>query len=63
MPDEADGRIEEVPADKDSGSGLQWFASPVVGERRLSMAPARFSHSGRRGGVTSYVRDRRRTEI
>lgn len=49
-----------APADGEPGtqtdSGLHWFAAPVAGERRLEMDSARFTYSGRRGGVTSYVR-------
>lgn len=53
---EIESRIEDAAAEDNVDSGLQWFASPVVGERRLEMAPARFSYNGLRGGVTSYVR-------
>ncbi|MDK8700203.1 LPXTG cell wall anchor domain-containing protein [Corynebacterium pseudodiphtheriticum] len=49
-----------APADGEPGSqadsGLQWFATPVAGERRLEMDSARFSYRGSRGGVESQVR-------
>ena len=49
-----------APADGEPGSqvdsGLQWFATPVAGERRLEMDSARFTYSRGRGGVTSLVR-------
>lgn len=49
-----------APADGEPGSqvdsGLQWFAPPVAGERRLEMDSARFTYSRGRGGVTSLVR-------
>lgn len=50
----------DAPAYSEPGSqadsGLQWFATPVAGERRLEMDSARFSYNRGRGGVTSYVR-------
>lgn len=49
-----------APADEEPGtqtdSGLQWFAAPVAGERRLEMGSTLYSSRGTRGGVTSYVR-------
>lgn len=49
-----------APADDEPGtqadSGLQWFAAPVAGERRLEMGSTLYSSRGTRGGVTSYVR-------
>lgn len=49
-----------APADDERGtqadSGLQWFATPVAGERRLEMGSTHFTYSGRRGGVESQVR-------
>lgn len=49
-----------APADDERGtqadSGLQWFAAPVAGERRLEMGSTHFTYSGRRGGVESQVR-------
>ncbi|MEY8209943.1 prealbumin-like fold domain-containing protein [Corynebacterium sp. MNWGS58] len=35
--------------------GLEWFAAPIAGERRLDMSPARFFYNRGRGGVTSLV--------
>lgn len=51
-----------APADEEPGtqadSGLQWFAAPVAGERRLEMGSTLFTYNRwlRVGSVTSYVR-------
>ncbi|UQV55629.1 LPXTG cell wall anchor domain-containing protein [Corynebacterium pseudodiphtheriticum] len=51
-----------APADEEPGtqadSGLQWFAAPVAGERRLEMGSTLFAHRG----VTSYVRGPRKSD-